>query len=655
MPKSFSLAYKFVSNILNVYKRNDNSFVLPVRIPMNEQTAIIFGYSFDPKISFDISQTFSDCALQLNGSDFWQGAVTISSISSIEINIIFRFASGYIPSVNLKNNLKDFFRERYLNITGNTTNYYAISWPDTDIKHESYKVTINNSEFLEITSEQNTADYYLQQLALKINHPSVVGVTYDQITNNMVIQSAINTPLEVTANYVVQNTSTVLNRIVTARSEFIFTSLEGQGTVYELPPMYLPNLFDSKAINFTGFVNIHEVNKLYSLPTYINDIETTLVPCIKSKWMIQQIFGDFGIDVIGDYLSDPETSQRLEFVPRSIDPEVFSTNFSSGLNIQISIAEFLPDISLSDWISSLKKESCMSITFDPVSKVASFNLVENVLNNKEYTDWSEYVVKLVKSTPTIYRGHRIGYTVDKEDQLVKQKVIDQKTYSVAPSVSSISDLQALSTPQLEEIRYVSSKNSFYKYKAILNGSNVEIDWFFYAYNLDDHIDKEEETEIRSPYMPMVDADLNLDGKSLRLPSSEVAGFMPQLDLTDNKFKPKFTIYRGLQPDGLGGYYRMASTNIYNGQENIIPNASKVFSPGVSEFSQFQQMFKSYIDVQSKNNVDHFLLDLPHHEIITLNQQRKIRINGVNYLILSLSGEIHESGLGTIQAEMQRLP
>jgi len=121
LAKNFSFGYNFITNALNVANRNENSFALPISVPMDEHTAKVFGYSFDPSINFDLSQTWADCALVLFNNDFWQGAIELSNINDKQANIIFRFASGYIPTVNQKTKLRDFFLDKTINITGNTT------------------------------------------------------------------------------------------------------------------------------------------------------------------------------------------------------------------------------------------------------------------------------------------------------------------------------------------------------------------------------------------------------------------------------------------------------------------------------------------------------------------------------------------------------
>lgn len=652
LPNDFSFAFSMATNILNIEDFTNPSFSLPITIPINEQSTKIFGFALDPDL-LDVSRIadpFDDCAIQWGGNDVWIGAVEVARKKSKTIEIHFRFASGYIPTVNKRTQLRDFFKTETIDIAGTTQNFYKIIWPLE--KMDQYKIRINGTDYIENTGAINDEDWHIENLLSNILDINVVGYTYDIDTNTAIIQSANNTPLTITAEYTQGITTTTV--YVFESSKFVFTQLAGEGTIYELPPLYVPNLFNQQALNFNGFANTHEIGVAYGIPKIVEEIETSIIPCIKTKWLLEKLFSSFGIELTGDYITDAEFSERLEFVPRPIEKEVMEADPTTGLNISIPVSEFLPDLKIGDWLQSIKTDACASITYNPTEKVASINILENTLSNISFEDWNPFLVEIGEGTQNPYKGLKIGYTPDDNDQETKAKNRKRNSFTTAAAVDDLTALNAISLPGTDEIRFVKSLNAFYRWQLNFDGQSTTLGWSFYSHNLDDFTDTQEQKEIRSLYQPLVDTTQTINGRTMRMPFADVVGFFPQLDLTDTDYAPRFTIYRGEQTDLQANNYKMASIGIHKTDESPIAGAQKVFSPTEHPNAMDQKLYSEYKKILENGYLFTATFRLPLRAIQGFNPNQKIKVKNSLFLIKELNGELKQSGISLVSALLVRV-
>lgn len=660
LPKSFALGFNFITNVLNISEKIDPSFSLPITVPNTEEVSELFGYGHEATSDFDLSQTFEDCAVMLNGNDYWPGAIEIASGDDDEFRLNFRFASGYIPTVNEKQTLKELFEDVAINITGGTTRTYTLVWP-TDPRLR-YDMSVNAGSYYEIVlSEFDDMADYLTDLALQIDgRADVYSATFDTDTYVMTVVGVANATLVISASSTldlgegvtqVENVSPIP---VTTAFNISFPDL---GTIYQLPTMYIPNLFDGASYEYTGFVNLFSNgNYVYDKPDHPADAFTTIIPRIRTKWMLQYLFGLFNIEIEGTYLSHSEWSNRLEFVPRPIHKEVYDNEFEDTLDIEIPVAEFLPDISLSDWLLSLKAEACMSITFNSGEKIASLNLVKEVLNDSAYEDWTAYLVDFETTSQIKFNGLQLGYDLNADDLRVKDHARKRDTFgNVKTAVANMAALLAIDDDETNAIRFVISKNAYYRWMRITSLA-LENTWEFWSYNLDDYTEGNEGVKVKSAYTPLVNDLITYEGdwtSTMWLPHVDVTGYMPQLGLNNNSFPPRFDIYRGLQKDIEDVNYPMSSIGIHKADETAIAGATLCLSPAVHPANKTDLLFSEWILQQKDNKRFTATFNLPIGMLEKINPIRKIRVRDVNFLVESHSGEITRGGLNLVQSILIR--
>jgi hypothetical protein len=664
LSKDFALGFNFLMNVLNISESIDPSFTLPITVPNTEVVSQLIGYAQDPQSDFDLSQVFDDCAIMLDGNDFWLGAIEIGNANDDDVSFNFRFASGYIPTVNQKNKLRELFDDVNISIKGTSTNKYYITWNST--LPDSYSVDIGGTIYTEIVNQSSpdTPENYLIALVLKVQaNASVTLVTFYPTTFQMEVVAVSPLLLAITAETTTEEDDgqggtfeNTVNRAITLVNDFAITSGD-IGVKFELPTLYIPNLFGGAAPDYLGFANLHDGTKFYyKKPVKPSAMETSLIPCIKTSWMINYVFGLFGISVTGDYLNHSDLNNRIEFTPRGIEKEIFETDFSAGLDLQIPVSEFLPDITLSQWILSLKSEACMSITFDGVSQTASFNLLKNTLTATAYDDWTKYLVKFGNADQIKYNGVEIGYTMDNNDLRIKEHALKRDTFGVINDpVINLAALFAIVGDEPNAVRLVLSKNQFWKRTLILGDSTYA--WLFYSYNMDAYYEGNEEIKIRSAYCPLVDSLQTFEGEwtsEMWLPYVDVTGYFPQLALNDNNFAPRFSIYRGMQADIEESTYPMASIGIYKADETIIDDALYTASPAVHPNSMVPTFYSNWLDLQVNQKEFTAFFDLPHFVIQNLKPTMKIRVRDVNFLATVHSGEIERRGLSLVQTKLTRI-
>uniref|UniRef100_UPI004047D7A4 hypothetical protein n=1 Tax=Roseivirga sp. TaxID=1964215 RepID=UPI004047D7A4 len=644
LSKDFALGFNFLTNVLNISESIDPSFTLPIEVVNNEVVSELIGYAQDPQSDFDLSQVFDDCAIMLDGNDYWKGAIDIATANEYNVKFNFRYASGYIPTVNQKLKLRELFEDVNLNFTSvKTTQVDSVT---TNLATETYRLSINGTVYTgEVDEFGGPYTYvdYLEDLALQVaGHADVQSATSDGVI--VTILSVAGVVLEVTdPDLNSYQEYTVINAF----------SSSNQGVQMELPTIYCPNYYDGLAPEFSGFINLWDgANYLFVIPSLAKNVTTTIVPCIRSAWMLEYLFGLFGITISGDYLDHPEWSNRIEIAPRGIEREVFLADTSAGLDIDIPVSEFLPDITLSEWLLSIKSEACMSITFPSRTQTASLNLLRTVLDDLLYEDWDQYLVSTSGTEQEKYNGLKIGYTLDNNDIRIKDFVKKRKTFGeVKEPVANLTALFAITTDAENAVRLVTSKNAYYKWTLILGDSTFA--WVFYSYNLDDYYELSETIDVRSVYCPVVDHLQMYDGdwnSTMLLPYMDVTGYFPQLGLNENSFAPRFSIYRGMQADIEANNYPMASINIYKADESVIVDSELIASP----LSLASNFFSSWIELQQNKKSVVAFFDLPMNKIESLDPLKKIRIKSTNFLVTEFSGDIERKGLNLVQAKLIRI-
>lgn len=335
------------------------------------------------------------------------------------------------------------------------------------------------------------------------------------------------------------------------------------------------------------------------------------------------------------------------------------TNNSDAINIykkSITFSNHVADISVSDFLSQFKNIG-ISFEFNYNNLTVAINYDKNYMQTNDIVDWTgkattEYELNFEDRN----KGYKVNYDFGASDKLVEGNF---KKYLAKNFKGEYSTLKNLPHPSnVGFIALVTNSNQLYI--TAQNPLAVGLIWQYFGDNYYDIVIGRGEQESKTKIAPMfMDFTDNEGGTSLQnrclIPTSSQQGSSQMFSIGVSDFDIRFVFLRGVnQSNGLaspeGGNY------IYAGTTRFGINGDIVGSYEFSLNSKYGLIDKFVLDfLRFLNNADIVDVNLRLHEvdIVNLNIKKKTNIDGVGFLIKSISLSMAKT-LSLARAKMLKL-
>lgn len=629
------------------------SFSISLSLPVNDITRKLFGYPEDLLSTTEASKIIEDVVLMDGNTPRQRGVIELLNIGDYEYGITFRSGSGELTSLVKDKPLKEEFAGVTMSIGGTAQHIHVVKFTTDPVN--SYKIVISSVTYEQFYSGNAATD--LAGLATKVEANSAVdSVEVDAANMTIKIKSQMGgadpSPLAYTN---ASATDTPVPIVLDQLLEIAFPDL---GEKYFLPTMEMPSLYDDQCENFSGYANLYEHGTdnydyiggsyyLYYKPANVYDIEQTVIICMSRKWLLQTFFAKYGYQIKGDMFTDPHFENSHEMVPVTIENFLYPQRQVSNWFASIPVADLLPNISVSEWLASIKHAMCVSTTFSLTKKHIYFNLIDNILASNAVEDLTPYFVRLVEKSmvPNKYKGVKLGWATASEDQQIEDLAVSLKNINLLGTKEKKSDLGAeTATAELGHAWYIQAENKIYVWGVYTVDPSEEVEgdeydvygWRLFAENLDDFTDAEEQLEIRSTYQPMVDRLALFSGQFANIPYVDVIGKSTPHQLTDADFTPRIGVWRGIKQGNLGRNYPMSSNNPYTVDDEHIEDG-KALSPTLSDYALDKTYYKRFLQWIKKpdGKVFEAIMNMSSTKIESLPHNKVYRLLGVNLVILNI--------------------
>lgn len=268
------------------------------------------------------------------------------------------------------------------------------------------------------------------------------------------------------------------------------------GTITDKPFVFPMIKWDNFGTD-TGDVDILEyyVNLWQKTPQFANDIgprfadigisgnKQRLIPMFKTKWIVQQIFAEYGFTVGGSFFDTPTFEADIIINSYSVNKWQMSGTGSAPQNTdlctEINPANHLPDMYVVDFLNIICKRFCGQ--FMPNGpKSYEFVLKKDVINTTAVTAienkyLSPFISKKLNETKDAQKKINLEYT-DTDTFFENNVIVDTDVAAIKGSVNTVADLAGVASPADGDIYLVKNLNQLWKY--FTEGAA----WFFHCYN-----------------------------------------------------------------------------------------------------------------------------------------------------------------------------
>lgn len=397
-------------NQLFNYESVPAKWILPFSIPYKEN-ATTFNYPADPTV-IDYQDEY-ECFVELSNSWLIKGTLTIvtSDTNRIEVSIT---APYYDMSETLFN-----------------TSIKSLNWSDFYLLADRAQIIIDVI-FTDVSAVVDTIDFnssyanYTHSRILGEPLVNVLGAFVDAVTLD---EDASGISAEIIGGNILrlkQVEETALNHVFTTPNilvtsltssvtwtydfttwlidhhELLRVSLDDiaeSGEIYPdrtvcFPTIWNPGHYEDLNPEFKGWINHYYINQYFLNITSgqaWSSNKYTLVPYIFAMQVIEQIFTDAGITIIGELATDERLCRIIIENNYSIGKEFFDPNddieYISFSEI-VHIPNHLPEMTVGEYLTGWRKRFNIFFHFDPLLRTIEFLFRDDVLTNPIRKDWN---------------------------------------------------------------------------------------------------------------------------------------------------------------------------------------------------------------------------------------------------------------------------
>jgi hypothetical protein len=515
LPKNVALPY-VRNNALFQFEAIAPSHTYPIEIPNTPAVRKVFGAVHDPSLNIDLSIEYDDAALCIDGNDAIAGVVEILPSTSKMVKLAFRFGVSYLATKSKAIKLSTLFEGDTIAMTIENGNYMLVNYNIAN--HNGFYFKYNGvtvfaaADPVPGTIMTTLRDTIIAQWPTVFEiwtGPSIVGGSSWLRLGKKA--SPTLAPLAYSYLHVDNGEGGTVDEWPWTESEVpevlegaisTFTSAD-LGVKYELPTIHAPSFYNYENESYLGFLNVYRDNA-YVIPRIkgMTSFESTLLPCMRYDWILQQVFEKLGVELAGDFLDNAELMAKHFIGTRPIDQELQLEDLDVATVLEIPIDELLPDMTVREFIASNRVEHGLDFSFDLAINKLSMNFAKDVMDTPDSETLEGKVIGIGPLSQEKYEGLQIGYALDESDLQIKSFVVDlediKDDFGPAADIATMEGYNAI----YGQMTFVNSKNAWYKKNGIAADA-----WEFFGFNMDHYRDDNELKQLRSAFTPLIDLDV----------------------------------------------------------------------------------------------------------------------------------------------------
>ena len=311
----------------------------------------------------------------------------------------------------------------------------------------------------------------------------------------------------------------------------------------------------------------------------------------------------------------------------------------------------LPNMTLySFWVKLMRRYCAVASVRNGVFRFMSIN---SVLNSTDALDLTEYAAREYEYSIQEQDGYALSLLTEPLEKREEEPPLTRE--ALLATVDAFADLAAL-TPVVGDIAFVSNENAYYQYSLSTSGD----DWAFISNNLYPLKSGEEELKldvgVALTRMYRGEDGANND-RSWLVPWFDQGMSDTTADwhaLGDNKCTElRLLYYRGLQPDSEAETYPLLTNGTQDYAGDTIAGAThteRISGTG----GIYETWYSQWVTVLTQNRVVERKVRMPLHELLSFDFTRKVRIDGINYLVRTIDVELTTQGMGLATLDLVKV-
>lgn len=399
---------------------------------------------------------------------------------------------------------------------------------------------------------------------------------------------------------------------------------------------------------------------------YDKPVYSTFIPMIRLHRLMEQACARAGYQ-LGGVFSSHEHAEELKnlilFNTRTLDEDI---NFTPGTDYEditlmkeVDLSRHLPELKCNDLIREVCNTFCWAPFVDPLSQVLTITPMKEILRDQSHMDWTGKVFpQHVKSRKLRDLPVSFHYDHTRQDGYAEQVATDQhrfatkffRTWDEAHAELTLDDFPA--------IVYIESYNEYYRLLGFRPPSNFAV-LRGLGKNLGYINDQQEPAfvpDTDSMLMITKSNEPNWSGFNA-LGTECMPAFYGELitpwydDEGEQVDKAILLFYRGLELDGDGELYPLASSNAYNYDSDQVGELSLHWTGNTGLYNVW---WKDWHEAIQRMRPVSFPTRIDARDLANLNFAKKIRIDKHLYFVKRVQITINANSINTASVEYMQI-
>jgi len=399
---------------------------------------------------------------------------------------------------------------------------------------------------------------------------------------------------------------------------------------FALFPIYNENFMDDTQYKDAWKTNKYRLNS-HELGTWFTGVNSIMAisPFPYLGYVVNRIFNHFGFVLKENILTtDPDLKQlviynnhdsaNLVSVTRPVTKTIFGKrNDGSWGYIQRTVIvttitrefntwnlkDFLPDILIKDFILAIRNLFNLAITIDNQGFASIVKRKDLVTSGKSVPLNAKAMGLPLVTISDNTTGVKLHWEHEENDLLFSEgfKDIYADPTLIKPPVDTIDELTLIAAT-INEIRLVTSYGLYYQYSGETVDGVTEYSWKLFSNDFQDFIigDKPEEYTAMASTLPMIHYQRSIGGPIIRCPqAAQLSSSI--IRSTSLPFSLRFLFYRGMVADSTGTPYPYGSSDAFDSEGELLPDASLSLK-WQGETGLYNQLWKDYLTWWKKRKV-----------------------------------------------------
>lgn len=462
------------------------------------------------------------------------------------------------------------------------------------------------------------------------------------------------------------------------------------------------------------FINFH-----YHQPASSNGyyFANGLTPMPFAVYVIKQIFKNCGFEISGDFVEDDEIRQLLIYSNYSLLRGPYNASAALSYAESYNLANHVPDITAAKFLTAIRKGFNVGFFVDVLKDTVTIKSAKEIMADPTAVDYTHKAGRELQQYPFEYNGFKFSFSFDDEDELsgdndddlqpyedtyttnypsssatsldrgllayakLNNKVfeVQQTNYYVSKSweflrkyatsnalneienvtlkadVADLATLKALSSPDTNDVRFVTKLNQYWIYRLLPDG---ESSWDFFSENFYDKTVDGGGDDIKADFAPL--AMVYIDEDEDITAWSDVNGIMPRVkQLMNSQYynvkvvEPslRFIFNRGLSLNISGNKYPFASTGVYDSAGTKSWNYALTWE---TDEGLYNVWWSAFVNAIKNSRVLLHKMNFSLYEILTFDLSKKVNIGHIKGLPMRLKYSIGMQGVVDCELEMVKL-